>query len=407
VGIVWTRVVAAHCLASVPMNLQDVADELVGKLSRSVVINDLHFTPLAASAQGDEIDEIRAASLLKRATPPEIRAYLESININNLLNPTTVDLAHLGGQERLAVPIRDEAGPLAILWLITGNLPPLTAEQFRAIDAAVVLIRDQLSAGTKDVRRARAAVELELLADDVNVRRDAFTRAVNEGWLYRGDRTSVFAVTFDTTVSELDRVAFASRVTGRRHGSLAFLGERDTRMLFAGNADIDGTLATLTSEGLGGSHSIRSIGTARVQANEDDLAPAADRARSAASILDRVPKLGRHADVSELGTWLLLTQLNANISNLALFSPAAHFLWTQGDEQQIETIERYLDAGTSVRVACELLHVHRTTLYYRLDNMPPIIKEALEDGVTRSTLHLALKLARLMSEPIHAERVQQ
>jgi hypothetical protein len=389
------------------MNLQDVADELVGKLSRSVVINDLHFVPLAASAQGDEIDEIRAASLLKRVTPPDTRAYLESINVNSLVNPTTIDLSHLGGQERLVVPVRDDNGPLALLWLITGGLPPLNAEQFRAIDAAAALIRDQLSSGSRDVRRARAAVEQDLLAEDAATRRNAFTRAVNEGWLFRGDRTSVYAVTFDAAVGELDRVSFATRVTGRRHGSLAFLGERDHRMLFAGNADIDGTLATLTSEGLGGDHAVQSIGTARVQTNEDDLAPAADRAQSAAAILDRVPKLGRHADVSELGTWLLLTQLNANISNLALFSPAAHYLWTQGDEQQIETIERYLDAGTSVRVACELLHVHRTTLYYRLDNMPPIIKEALEDGVTRSTLHLALKLARLMSEPILAERVHR
>lgn len=387
------------------MNLQDIADELVGKLNRSVVINDLRFTPLVASAQGDEIDEIRAISLLKRSTPPNVREYLESIGINDQLNPTTVDLSHLGGQERLAIPIRDDTGPLAILWLITGNLPPLTSEQFRAIDAAVTLIREQLSAGTTTARRARAAVERDLLAEDTEVRRQAFTRAVTEGWLQRGERTNVFAVTFDHSVGELDRVAFASRVTGRRHGSVAYLGERDHRLLFAGAADTDGTLASLSSEGGPGALTVRSIGTARVQPNEDDLAPAAERARSAAGILDRIPKLGKQADVSELGTWLLLTQLNANISNLALFSPAAHYLWTQGDEQQIETIERYLDAGTSVRVACELLHVHRTTLYYRLDNMPPVIKEALEDGVTRSTLHLALKLARLISEPIHGERM--
>lgn len=388
------------------MNLQDVADELVGKLSRSVVINDLHYTPLAASAQGDEIDEIRAMSLLKRRTPQSTREYLESIDINNVVRPTTVDLSHLGGQERLVVPIRDDAGPLALMWLITGGLPQLTGEQYRAIDAACVLIRDQLSAGTHNERRARAAVERDLLAADVETRRNAFTRAISEGWLKRGDGTSVYAVTFDADVTELDHVAFASRVTGRRHLSLSYLGERGGRLVFAGNADIDGTLASLTTEATTGSLTVRSIGTARLQHNEDDLSAAADRAQSAAGILDRVPKLGQHADVSELGTWLLLTQLNANVSNLALFSPAAHYLWTQGDEQQIETIERYLDAGTSVRVACDMLHVHRTTLYYRLDNMPPIIKEALEDGVTRSTLHLALKLARLISEPIYAERVK-
>ncbi|PPH49896.1 helix-turn-helix domain-containing protein, partial [Rathayibacter sp. AY1E1] len=32
--------------------------------------------------------------------------------------------------------------------------------------------------------------------------------------------------------------------------------------------------------------------------------------------------------------------------------------------------EAYLDVRGSVREACGLLHIHRTTLYYRLDNLP-------------------------------------
>jgi sugar diacid utilization regulator len=48
-----------------------------------------------------------------------------------------------------------------------------------------------------------------------------------------------------------------------------------------------------------------------------------------------------------------------------------------------------------VKAACEVLFIHRTTLYYRLEKMPEVVREALADGMKKSTLHLALKLIRL------------
>jgi DNA-binding PucR family transcriptional regulator len=58
-------------------------------------------------------------------------------------------------------------------------------------------------------------------------------------------------------------------------------------------------------------------------------------------------------------------------------------------------VETYLDVSGNVVAACELLFVHRTTLYYRLEKMPPVVREALADGMKRSTLHLSLKLIRM------------
>jgi hypothetical protein len=70
-----------------------------------------------------------------------------------------------------------------------------------------------------------------------------------------------------------------------------------------------------------------------------------------------------------------------------------------------ETVETYLDAGCNVVVACERLHIHRTTLYYRLDTMPEVVRDALADGLKRSTLHLSLKLLRLWNDvPTASER---
>jgi hypothetical protein len=68
---------------------------------------------------------------------------------------------------------------------------------------------------------------------------------------------------------------------------------------------------------------------------------------------------------------------------------------TAGDEVQRQTIEAYLDEAGRAPDTCARLHIHRTTLYYRLEHMPSAVREALADGLQRSTLHLALKTARL------------
>ena len=91
----------------------------------------------------------------------------------------------------------------------------------------------------------------------------------------------------------------------------------------------------------------------------------------------------------------LLASASANPDALRIISPAADVLYSQTDDTQRLTVETYLDVGANVVAACRILFVHRTTLYYRLERMPPIVKDALDDGVKRSTLHLALKLIRL------------
>ncbi|MDO9396949.1 MAG: hypothetical protein Q7T71_10425, partial [Herbiconiux sp.] len=178
------------------MNIQDIVDELAIALGRSVVINDLNHRPVAASAQGEVFDDIRLQTLLQRRTPPEAR------------QPVAVDLSPLGGLERLAIPIRDEGGPLSILWLITGSLPPLTAAHYAAIDAAVLLVREELSCRLPaDDSSARSAVLGRLLADDPTIAHRAFKDAVTNLWLERGAGTLAVAVMLDSRSGAVERVA--------------------------------------------------------------------------------------------------------------------------------------------------------------------------------------------------------
>ncbi|GAB2958575.1 helix-turn-helix domain-containing protein [Saccharothrix stipae] len=64
-------------------------------------------------------------------------------------------------------------------------------------------------------------------------------------------------------------------------------------------------------------------------------------------------------------------------------------------EVLLRTLEVYLDAGCEVRVAAQRLHLHRTSLYYRLGRIAELTGRDLADGGARLELHLALKLVRL------------
>ncbi|MFB2556656.1 helix-turn-helix domain-containing protein [Herbiconiux liangxiaofengii] len=377
------------------MKLQDVVDELAESIGRSVVVNDLSYRPLAASAQGDEIDQVRATSLLQRSTPHEYREYLEGLHVNQARQPMTIQLTPFGGRERLAVPIRDDSGPLAVLWLITGGLPPLTAGDYTAIEAAGSLLRGILATDSPGEATSRPAVLRRLLSAEPSTRRRAFADAVAKRWIERGAGTVVRAVTVDPQLSTVEREAFGRHLGASRALGAAYLGECGEALVLVGRDGDRGQFEqAVAREAERCGVRVSGIGTAHHDRTDDDLQVAVDQACTAAAIVSALPQLGPGADITELGAWALLTSVIGDRRQLATFSPAAHLLCVEGDELQRTTVETYLDVCGHVREACELLHIHRTTLYYRLENMPDVVRAALDDGMQRSTLHLCLKLLR-------------
>ena len=71
------------------------------------------------------------------------------------------------------------------------------------------------------------------------------------------------------------------------------------------------------------------------------------------------------------------------------------------DEKQADlfnTLEAYLDAGGNSVQTAETLHIHRSTLNYRLARIRDICAVDLSSPVTRLNLHIALKLMRLFDD---------
>jgi DNA-binding PucR family transcriptional regulator len=68
---------------------------------------------------------------------------------------------------------------------------------------------------------------------------------------------------------------------------------------------------------------------------------------------------------------------------------------SDGSGRLLETAETYLDcAGDTTRTA-QALHIHRTTLHYRLNRIQALSGFDLTSGSDRLSLHLGAKLLRL------------
>ena len=59
------------------------------------------------------------------------------------------------------------------------------------------------------------------------------------------------------------------------------------------------------------------------------------------------------------------------------------------------TLEAYLDNGADAQETARRLHIHRSTLYYRLDRIRELIGSDLGDGGVRRELHTGLRIATL------------
>lgn len=376
-------------------SLQDLVDELSDVLGRSVMMQDTDFRLVAASAQGDDIDELQVRTLLTRMTPQVERDWAEQCGVTRTRHPLTVDFADFGGHERFIIPVWADDEPLGTIWLIKTGFPPLKEDEFRAIDATVTVASSLLQARSRGTaRNARESIFRSLLAGDAASRREALATAVRSHGISRGPETVVRAITVKEDAPVIQRAALGQALENTARQALFFIGELGAALLFVGRHGVPENIdALITSEADRAGVALKAIGSAALSANETDLLPVAGRAVATAAVVEMLPELGLSAHADSVGPWLFLADVLVDPERLRWYSPAAHTLIHDPDPMRRQTVEVLLDTANHVRDVCETLHIHRTTLYYRLENMPPVVKEALDNGMQRSALHLALKLA--------------
>jgi len=82
---------------------------------------------------------------------------------------------------------------------------------------------------------------------------------------------------------------------------------------------------------------------------------------------------------------------------VAAIHPGAEVLAGSPRADLLTTARVLLDSGGDAVAAARALHVHRTTLYYRIDRIQELIGVDLRTGAGRTDLQLALWLAAYRS----------
>lgn len=328
--------------------MQAVVDRLASALGLSVLIEDIDQYPVWWSTKG-AVDGTRMRTILDRRVEPAAAAIVQQFKLTKATAPVhTPAIPEADMWARWCMPVRYEGRTLGLLWVLdpdsTVTEADLPAMMECAELAAEAMARTRESVGQRrrlrdeiidrlmgapDQDAAHELIRLERLAPDARVQVEA--PAAAGGW------------PLPESMSAHVVVSRARPATSGRPVPLAELGEATRR------------------------------------------AAATRQAVAAGARLDPV-------SWDALGAWRFIVEAPDSLT-VAQVHPGAEVLVRQHRDDLVATARAFVDHGGDAAAVAEELHVHRTTLYYRLNRIEELAGVDLRSGPDRTSLQLALWLA--------------
>jgi len=391
--------------------LQDIVDDLAQRLDAPTVLEDHEERMVVYSSHSQPIDEVRRDSILRRATRHEVMTWFREQGILEAREPLRIPRQPGEGiLGRLCVPVRHRGFLMGWLFLIDDDQRLTDTEvavaHRAAGHAALLLYEEQLAA-----RLASGALS-HLLSPAEDLREEAAAQIADQG-LLSGRGPVAIAVAQPLGLDERmarQRVSEALRDVARGVGSHRSLASGQALQLACTDHAV---VLVRTGPGEGVAEQVADavaavlrcrVGDTRearvVAAVGDPQARLADahlsyrQARLAAKVAGVVPSVGEVVHWRDLGVFRTLAMLPESAAESSL-DPRVSILFAAGSAELVTTLEVYLDLGCDAKAASERLHLHRATLYYRLEKVARLTDANLRDGNDRLALHLGFKLARL------------
>jgi sugar diacid utilization regulator len=364
---------------------------------------------VAYSRQFDPIDSVRRDSILHRATSPELMSWFRSFGI-------------LGSRRALRIPAHPELDILAricapawyrdrllgFLWLIDTEeaiCDNHVAEIEKAADHAALMLYEERLA-----QRLVVQALTHLLSPSEELRDAAASQLVDQSLLREGEPIAVVVLqALPPSDQNLAVIEEALLDVGWEAptGALLRLACSDHGVLLVRLRSIDDdsfatTMARAGREALCRRLADRSEPARRVVATigdpQSELRRAVSsyrQARLGTKVASAIPAIGDLVRWRDLGVFRALAQLPNREAIESALDPRVAALLNSGDEAVVATLETYLDLAGDAKATAELLHLHRGTLYYRLDKAQRLAGIDVHNGYDRLAVHLGLKLAKL------------
>lgn len=389
--------------------LQQLVDTLAERLGRSVVLDDPEVTLLAASRHFGDADEQRVRAVLQRDVGGAAIGHVLGQGVAHWTSPGVIPAREdLGMTSRLCHPIRWQGRLLGFL-LVIDEAQSMTLEETEEVvrtghELAAVLLGEQLDEDQR--RREQDNAVLDLLGPDP-ARRESAARALDLlGALRPATYVTVTGIELDDRAGAVEaaeavvalRIAGASVSRSRSgHATGAVDGARGLLLQtwdVPPPPDLLREQATELREAVGrvlGDRTRAVAGTGRVHAGLDAAHRAHDEALVALRAAWRLPATGGLALADELGPLdVVLRVPDAELTTSLVPEALLRLRAADPSGRLLETLRCYLDNAGSSPATAEALHLHRTSLYYRLDRIEQFTGTSLADGRTRLVLHLSL-----------------
>ncbi len=384
--------------------MQHIAEQLARDLGRSVIIDDAALRPLAISPQTGRLDPSRVEAVLQRQTSARLRRRMTEYGVFSAREPLSIP----GDPQqailpRLCLPLLADDQLLGFVWLI--DEPALTMEQTRQAHAAAAQAGHLLA--QRAIRAADQFAALSGLADGLlhaqeQVRQEAATMLDGQAAL-AGPPPYALAVIRPAA----DRPESA-RGRGNLHraaGNLRLRAAAGTLVLASpGEGELvaittNGALAELRRVVRALPGPLLAVGTCGGTAALTDVHASLSNTQYAAYVAARIPQFDRAADWASLGVYAAFQHLYRDPSAPERICPGIGALLDERAATYRQTMRCYLECAAQAQQAAAQLHIHRTTLHWRLARAAELVPLDLRHGEDRLKLHLALTLADLTHPP--------
>jgi sugar diacid utilization regulator len=384
--------------------LQNFVEDLAIRLDAPTVLEDQEQRMIAYSTHSAPIDDVRRESILRRETRPDTKTWFRQFGIVAATEPLRTPADPMAGVlGRLCVPVRYLNRLLGFLWLIDDELRLGAAEISVVKDVAdhvgLLLYEEQLS------RQLAGAVVNQLLSPSAELRELAVQQIKETATLDVHAPSAVVVLQPLALAEHLVRPTITdalSEVTRRCQGIKhlhAASGDHGVLLVQLRSMEDDANAHRLAHEARESMR--RRRGQCRVIASvgepQEHIGAAAtsyQQARLSAKVAQLVPSVGDLPCWRDLGVFRILAQLPSEEIAAAVLDPRLARLLRSGDEPVVLTLETYLDSGCDAKATAERLHLHRGTLYYRLQKAERIGGVDLRNGDDRLAIHMGFKLAR-------------
>jgi PucR family transcriptional regulator, purine catabolism regulatory protein len=383
--------------------IKELAQTLAGLINQSVSIETDRFEALA-SANIAPVDEARRYTQQYGRTDPRLVAALEAEilpEIHRTLRPVFIPAMPDVGleMERILAPVVVHGEIYGYVWIIADDRPfsdlDHMAIEIGATIAALMLLYQE------SVQSAEASLKGNLLARLVQGEADAADVLTDQALRYGVDlRRSYRALLVDAPQATAQRPLGLYRRVNRLlsdggHEALAGQFAGQVMLLTQDGEDMNRLAADIHKATNGGR--LR-VGVSAAHSGAENVALAHGQCREVLNITGRLGQETPTVYFDDLGYLHALYQAGPGALAGNAHVPALRILRREQQADLFHTLETYLDTGANGVSTAEMLHVHRSTLSYRLQRVSEICAVDLSDPAARLNLQVALKLLRLFDE---------